>query len=798
MFQNNNGAVVKHLAKSSLKANRRRNIFIVLTIAVSSCLMATMVLLAMGFKQEKINDIDGQFQASLLNVSDSTLDALKCDPDLEGAGEYCSIGKKDFSGYTLNSIYMDKDTLKLSKSSWEGALPKEQNEVMLEKAYLTEVGKSIGIGGTVLLDLGDGEKEYRVTGFFQYKSKSTDASNYSVICSNAYLKSRLSTDEISKIVYIRIANSSGMSSQALENAIFNVAERHGISPSNVATSALYFNAIKPIDASSLLITIGVAVMVAFASALVIYSIFYISVTGKVREYGQLRTIGTTQKQIKKIVFWEGCHLSATGIPLGILVSCVIAFLAVPKGWNSATTLGVCLAVAIITFIVVIFAIRRPMKIAAGTSPVEAIRYSAASDSTKAIKTKKLHRKITPIRLALMNFSRNRKKSILTLISLGFSGILLMCAASFSNSVPIEGMARGDLFTYGQFHLSLSYENSDNSDGYAVSRIQQNNPLDEALKQRILSIDGVTGIQTEELTKVHYSAPNGSREEAWVSGFLESEANSFNSSLKSGTCDYDTCRKQNGIIAAVASTFKKVYGQEPAVGDKINLEFYTAKGIVKKEFTVLGVTDNRFKDKDGDFLIPEENLHDIMGTDCTGQFAIAVDSGEKSNVESALRSITASNSSLELETLDSIIAETRSQMQTFFAVVYTIVLVIAFFGIINLVNTIVTNILARKQEIGVLQAIGLSNKQLNQMLQIEGLLYTLGTIAATLTVGTGLGWLLCETLRRYAKAAYMEYRFPILQVSVFIAVFLIIQIAISYFSSSRLKKQSLIDRMRETE
>ena len=443
--------------------------------------------------------------------------------------------------------------------------------------------------------MGDGEKEYRVTGFFQYKSKSTDASNYSVICSNAYLKSRLSMDEISKIVYIRIANSSGMSSQALEDAIFKVAERHGISRSNVATSALYFNAIKPIDANNLLITIGVAVMVAFAATLVIYSIFFISVTGKVREYGQLRTIGTTQKQIKKIVFGEGCHLSAAGIPLGILVSCIIAFLAIPKGWNSATTLGVCLAVAIITFIVVIFAIRRPMKIAACTSPVEAIRYSAASDSTKAIKTKKLHRKITPIRLAFMNFFRNRKKSILTLLSLGFSGILLMCAASFSNSVPIEGMARGDFFNYGQFHLSLSSGNSDNSDGYAVSRIQQNNPLDEALKKHILSIDGVTGIQTEKLTKVHYFVPNGSRNEAWASGFSKSEANSLCSSLKSGTCDYDTYRNQNGIIVAAASAFKKVCGQEPTVGEKIKLEFYTADGIIKKEYTVLGVTDNRFKD-----------------------------------------------------------------------------------------------------------------------------------------------------------------------------------------------------------
>jgi len=790
MFQNNNEAVIKRLAKSSLRANKRRNVFIILTIAISTCLMATISLATLGSEQERINDIDGMYQAAFFNVSQDTLAALKADPTLDGAGEYFSIMEKRVQDYSVNCIYMDNDMLRLSKSTWEGSLPTKQEDVMLERAYLTKLGMTANIGDTVLLDFGEGEREYHVTGFFQYKSKSASASNFSVI---RYQKSFL-TNDASRIVYIRIADSSGMSAKTLENAIFDVGQRHGLARKDVSMSSRYFNVIEPVNMGNLLIMVGIAAIVAVASVLVIYSIFYISVTGKVREYGQLRTIGTTQKQIKKIVLWEGCHLSAIGIPMGLLVSCIIAFCTVPKGWNTLTTFKVCFALAILTFIVVLFAIHRPMKIAASTSPMEAIRYSAASDTIKTMKIKKLHRRITPIRLAVMNFSRNRKKSILTLFSLGFSGILLMCAASYSGSISIEGMARGDLFAYGDYHLSLTTENSDNSDGYAISRIQQNNPLDEAMKQQILALDGVAGIQTEEEAKIHYILPNGTREESYVSGFSKSETDLINSRLESGTCDYRQCMEQNGIIVMIADLYKQLYGREPVVGDKLTFEFYTPDGIIQKEYTVLGVMNGRLKD--GTFLMPEEALLNVMGTNINAQFSIAAKPEKKDAVEAALKSITSTNSSLKLETLDELVDEAHASMQPLFAVIYTIVLIIAFFGIINLINTVVTNIFARKQELGVLQAIGLSNKQLNQMLQSEGLIFTLGTIIATLTVGTGLGWLLCEGIRHFSETHYIDYHFPLRSVSLFIAVFLIIQIIITHASSKSLKKQSLVERIRE--
>ena len=516
MFKNNNGSVIKRISKSSLKANRRRNIYIIITIALSACLMSSLALLALGVKQEKINNVTGMYQATFKNVSEKTYGDIKNDDSFEKVGEYCPIGQKKFDGYSLSSVYMDENMLLLTKYSTEGAMPQNPNDVMLEKRYLSKLGKNIG--NTVKLDLGDGPRDCYISGTFYNKEEEktknenkTENTNYLVVCSESYLKAKIPSDKIKRMVGVSIADSSRLPASEIENEIYDSAKEHGISRDNVSKNTQYFLAIKPAaSGANAMFLFAVGILIAFAASLVIYSIFYISVTSRVREYGQLRTIGTTQKQIKKIISREGRVLSAIGIPFGLAAACIIAAAVVPKGFKPSTAVEVCLATAALTFIVVHFAVRKPMKIAAKTSPIEAIRYSAAAKDMKTKKTGKLHRKLTPTSLAAMNFSRSRKKAVLTMLSLGFSGILFMCAASFSSSTTIENYTRRGGFDYGWFQLYLTGKNSSDSDGFAVSRIQQNNPLNKSLKDKILSIDGVTGIKAEKKADVTFNLRNEQR------------------------------------------------------------------------------------------------------------------------------------------------------------------------------------------------------------------------------------------------------------------------------------------------
>ena len=133
----------------------------------------------------------------------------------------------------------------------------------------------------------------------------------------------------------------------LKNLIKSCLTPYGIREEQIAYSSSYFDSV---DNSSrdMLGVAAISILIVIACSTVIYSLFYISVVGKVKEYGRLRVIGMTQKQIKRMVKRESWQLSRTSIPLGIVVGCLIGYVLVPKGWNWLNTLAIIVVISILT------------------------------------------------------------------------------------------------------------------------------------------------------------------------------------------------------------------------------------------------------------------------------------------------------------------------------------------------------------------------------------------------------------------------------------------------------------------
>ena len=73
------------------------------------------------------------------------------------------------------------------------------------------------------------------------------------------------------------------------------------------TSTVSISGVIPVLAAILVIFI--------AGYLLIYNVFYISIAQDIRFYGMLKTLGTTARQIRKIVYKKAIRLSVIGIPL---------------------------------------------------------------------------------------------------------------------------------------------------------------------------------------------------------------------------------------------------------------------------------------------------------------------------------------------------------------------------------------------------------------------------------------------------------------------------------------------------
>ena len=174
MFQNNNGAIIKRLAKSSLRANKRRNIMTIVTIALAVALMMAIALIPIEIKQQQKNDEEGTAQAVFLNVPENSINKLKSSPDIEWAGEQYSVGSLKEKNYTLTVAYCDQAVLKASKLSLQGKLPQKSDEILVEPSFLSQIGSKAKIGDTLSLNLGDGvKKEKRITGIIDQQSNDT-------------------------------------------------------------------------------------------------------------------------------------------------------------------------------------------------------------------------------------------------------------------------------------------------------------------------------------------------------------------------------------------------------------------------------------------------------------------------------------------------------------------------------------------------------------------------------------------------------------------------------------------------
>lgn len=114
---------------------------------------------------------------------------------------------------------------------------------------------------------------------------------------------------------------------------------------------------------------------------------------------------------------------------------------------------------------------------------------------------------------------------------------------------------------------------------------------------------------------------------------------------------------------------------------------------------------------------------------------------------------------------------------------------------NLVNTMINSVHVRKKELGMMQAIGMSDSQLRQMLLIEGMFYTVGTLAVTIGIGSILGYAAFLWAKEAQILRIREFSYPWETALIVVAVLIVVQLFLAAMISRSVKKESMIDRIR---
>ena len=781
-FENNTSAIVKKIADRSMKADKRRNTFIIITITFAVSLMMVLALYNLGTDRENRLYLQGRYQSSFINSTSTVFEKLKHNNQIETVGKEAAMGTSRINDYTLDVYYRDQNALELKGvTDLLGKMPEAENEIIVEQSYLEHLGLPVQLDQTVTLDMPFGENQtYHVCGIVQ----SSNASRiYQVIVSDD-LYSRYGKANCYDLL-VRLKNTENMDSETLKLLINEIAEQSGVPEQYVMYSSTYFGLAEEKSTQELLVIIGASSLIVLACSLVIYSLFYISVIGKTHEYGRLRVLGATSVQIKRIVRKESFLLSCAAIPIGVVLGSVLGYCFVPDGWHWMTTLECTVVIALVTEIALKIAVHTPVKKASMVSPIEALRINT-TDTPATEKTRIKHRKITPSSLARMSFARNKKKAILTVLSLGFAGVLLMCAATYLNSTDVESMAKQQ-FTNGDIVLSLDPANTNAEDRpTGLNTLQTKNPLDEVLEETISDMDGVKNIEFIQGCVSNMEFPtvfkDGNSHFFTQIGISENQYEAFSQGLIEGTADRQKLINGKGVIVDNSTKLlSDYYNYTPQIGDIVKVE--TEDGQYE-EFTVMGI--GKAPNLGGDsafFYFPQELLP--MMKENVSNFNITcivdVERDQLTEVENKIFQLAENRGGIEVFSISDIITYLQEEMNNIKMPLYGLVFFIAVFGLISLINTLMTNIISRQQEFGILQSVGLSSKQFSKMLQTECFYYVAGTAILTLTIGTLAGFVLCKVFNQVGTFGTLTYHFPILEISIyFVALFLILA-AYSLFS-----------------
>ena len=788
-FENDTSAITKKLAKKSLQSEKRRNLMVVIAVALAAFLICFTGIVSTSLTQMQRNQVVDTYEAVWLGVEENDIETLKGLPEFERVGGYYMLGEElSEQGYHASYVYNDAEMMEIGRDQMkllEGNLPQKANEVVVSEYFLSTYGNNAKIGDTVTLDTESFHGDYVVTGIMDSVNEK-EANTCAIILSKAALTEWKGFDPAGYRAYVHFKNSDQLGEELITSYCREIAEEYQL-PNPSMNNKYFAYASKSFD---FLPIFGVIVIVLIGGYIVIQSIFRISINDKIRSYGQLRTIGATPKQIKRIVKREGRKLGSIGILVGTVLGVCCGFLLFSKGFNAVSYVVMVSLTLISSWIMVSISIRKPVKIAAGISPIEAVRFTPVQ---KDIRSRKKNIKLNPVSMGIANFKRDRKKTISIVASLSIGGILLMVVSSIVLVRSPEQIARL-YFPDSDYKIYLQ--------DLSEEMLVKGNPLNEELKQEVLSVDGVTDIIVARQS-LHTSIKTDANQNSGICDTLTDQNYAMvEAALTEGTMPTDS-------HSIVIHDQIVAYFEDMGVGSTV--EFSSIDGKQSIPVTISGVFSTskmpvifghgRAHTDGSVFFAPKDLFYELYPEITTFDYSWSIVSNPKKaeTVKAELKNIVAEHSNLALDEIDTAIAAEKSQNSAAFGSMQVLSWLVFLFGVINLINTTLSNQMSRKQENSVLRSIGLTQKQLCKMNICEGLCYAFFATLAILIVGFPIS---IVASREISIATFggnvVPYKFPVLEMGLFILVLFGMELILSVWTIRRQKKQSLIEQMRAME
>lgn len=838
MLKNNNQPVIKRIAKTNLKSNFRRSITMILAVLLSSFLLFSVFTVGLTYlKMNKLQNIrlnGADFDAVLYGVTEEQKTILDNDENVKqfgiltvaGAVRETETDKTPGVGLLYADAVLWDDMMSPTRTFLQGKYPTNENEIMVTEEALKKCGfenKKTGDEITFVYEIKEKrqEKTFQISGIW---------GGFGIVDNFFVSKAFCEQEGIEELYNSRcdISFEKKWMSEEEQQAFIDKME--------LGKSQRLFYVYEFGNAAEIFWGIaGIVVVTCLSAYLLIYNIMYLSVAGNIRYYGLLQTIGMTGKQIRSLIKKQMIWIGGIGISLGLFLGFFVSFSLIPVAIESLGMKqeqtgqvqvvfhpAVFLLTILLTGFSVWYAARKPMRLAESSSPIEALGYRPVSGIRKGHTTKKgnLIR-----RMAVEQLTRNKKKTVVTMLSLSASLSVFVCLMILLHTQS----AREYVYNFRGLDMVVANDTIQNvvveQDEEGKKQLQGvKQILNQEILDKIKKTDGVSAVfPVSCVSTVIPWEPEVSdvwmREfyETWMDipyendleeyknhpenfasaliGITEEDFRALNQELKAPVDETsflngETCiLYRNGLFDLDE---KKMIGKNILCGEYENPENTRSFKIVAltdiNDYTaLLGYPPTMIVIDKAVSSFAKEPIIFKVGIQYEKEF----DERAEAAVENILRkSPNASDFSWESKIGQ---AEIVEKAQGHMAEIgFGIVAILAVIGIMNYINTSVGNIQSRRKEISIMESVGMSEHQVRKMLVWEGIFYTGGVILLTLTAGLGITYAIYQSVN-YMGAAFW---FPMVPFFISCILLLTICIAVPLLAYKQMEKSgSLVERIR---
>lgn len=840
------------LSKRMFRASRGRNLVAVLAILLTTMMFTTLFTLSQSMSQNLIEMTFRQTgynaEASMRGLSEEQADLIANHPDVEELGRSIVLGlaeNRDLSGRSVEIRWANEPYAQHSYAlPTTGHLPQAADEIALDTLTLDRLGIPHELGAPVTLewrkDSSDPDAEtiradFTLCGFWEGNQSSYSSMAWvSRVYADKMTGGVLSTDP-NQIFGLYMVQVNLYSDQNIEETMERVLADTGLSELEYSINLAYSPEMGAVAVQeNLPMYLGMG-LVFIAGYLIIYNIFQISVTADVQFYGKLKTLGTTTRQLKKLIYNQANRLCIVGIPAGLILGWLLGTVLVPVLMGSMEGTAVVSASpmifigsALFAWATVLISCLRPARLAGKISPIEALRMSDADSGSK--KKVKRHRGSASLSsMAWDNLWRNKKRTVTVICSLTL-GLVLLSGFYAKNAAFDMEKYLADL-TIADFTLSDS-SNVDYLNGYdphgttltgeLVSAAESQQGLEAVGHQYSAQIDWQIDEATLQNVAAFYTEERLADWESYDPAGAQALRDALSSGVASATLygldgiPLDTITQQQYLMegsfdAAAFASGDYILAVGPSVepGEsypvlptspvgsvvELNGRSYTVMAIVYPLNPVTQLAPQQGENGKFalSFILPTAVFREQWPDHTLRQLFLNTYDSHIESMQAFLDEYMASsNPGLPVTSRQTMAEQYQTQTRSSAVMGNAVSVVIALVGVLNFINSMVTAIVSRRREFAVMQSVGMTKKQLCRMLVNEGLYYAGLTLLFSYLISA---FAVGVVVRAMVEGGFTTFRFTLLPLVACTPVLIFFAVLIPYLCFRNLDKHSIVERLR---